>query len=71
MAFCKGRGETGRGIGIGPYEIACRGGRPCPPGPDNETPCRAGPVCPAGECGKNPGRADVGIGPYESVSCGA
>ena len=26
------RGKTGRAdVGIGPYEIACRGGRPCPP----------------------------------------
>ena len=56
---------------IGPYEIACRGGRPCPPGPDNATPCRAGPVCPAVECGKNPGRAVEDAGPYERVSCGA
>ena len=52
MAFCKGRGTAGRGIGIGPYESACRGGRPCPPGPDNATPCRAGPVCPAVGAGK-------------------
>ena len=39
-------------VGIGPYESACRGGRPCPPGPDNATPCRAGPVCPAVGAGK-------------------
>ena len=52
MAFCKGRGTAGRCIGIGPYERACRGGRPCPPGPDNATPCRAGPVCPAVGAGK-------------------
>ena len=26
MAFCKGRGEAGRCIGIGPYETVCRGG---------------------------------------------
>ena len=41
-------------VGIGPYGIPCRGGRPCPPGPDNATPCRAGPMCPAGGRGKNP-----------------
>ena len=52
MAFCKGCGTAGRCIGIGPYGSACRGGRPCPPGPDNATPCRAGPVCPAGGAGK-------------------
>ncbi len=40
----RGRGD----VGIAPYGNACRGGRPCPPGPDNATPCRAGPVCPAG-----------------------
>ena len=34
-------------VGVGLYGVACRGGRPCPPGPDNATPCRAGPVCPA------------------------
>ena len=41
-----------QGEGTPPYGTVCRGGRPCPPGPDNATPCRAGPVCPAG-CGKN------------------
>ena len=41
-----------RGEGTPPYGTVCRGGRLCPPGPDNATPCRAGPVCPAG-CGKN------------------
>ena len=49
-------------VGIGPYESACRGGRPCPPGPDNAMSCRAGPVCPAGGCGKNPVRAVGEIG---------
>ena len=44
----RGRGD----VGIAPYGNACRGGRPCPPGPDNATPCRAGPVCPAGSAGK-------------------
>ena len=39
-------------VGIGPYGSACRGGRPCPPSPDNATLCRAGPVCPAGGTGK-------------------
>ena len=47
----KGRGRTG-GVEPRPYGTVCRGGRPCPPAPDNATPCRAGPVCPAG-CGKN------------------
>ena len=42
------------GVEPRPYESDCRGGRPCPPGPDNATPCRAGPVCPAGVRGKNP-----------------
>ena len=37
----------------------CRGGRLCPPGPDNTTPCRAGPVCPAVGAVQNR-RADVG-----------
>ena len=41
-----------RGEGTPPYGTVCRGGRLCPPAPDNATPCRAGPVCPAG-CGKN------------------
>ena len=41
-----------QGEGTPPYGTVCRGGRPCPPAPDNATPCRAGPVCPAG-CGKN------------------
>ena len=41
-----------RDEGTPPYGTVCRGGRPCPPAPDNATPCRAGPVCPAG-CGKN------------------
>ena len=41
-----------RGEGTPPYGTVCRGGRPCPPAPDNATPCRAGPVCPAG-CGKS------------------
>ena len=35
-----------------PLRMGCRGGRPCPPSPDNATPCRAGPVCPAGGAGK-------------------
>ena len=35
-----------------PLRMGCRGGRPCPPGPDNATPCRAGPVCPAVGAGK-------------------
>ena len=54
----KGRGRTG-GVEPRPYESVttgagkvCRGGRLCPPDPDNAMPCRAGPVCPAG-CGKN------------------
>ena len=47
----KGRGRTG-GVEPRPYGTVCRGGRPCPPAPDNATPCRAGPVYPAG-CGKN------------------
>ena len=50
-----------QGEGTPPYGTVCRGGRPCPPGPDNATPCRAGPVCPAG-CGKNSGRAVEEIG---------
>ena len=83
-------GAVGRAdVGIGPYEIPCRGGRPCPPAPDNATPCRAGPVCPAVGAEKirvGPSRtpaptdglqegavcrADVGIGPYGSVTRGA
>ncbi len=39
-------------LGTRPYGNACRGGRACPPGPDNATPCRAGPVCPAVGAGK-------------------
>ena len=35
-----------------PLRMGCRGGRPCPPSPDNATPCRAGPVCPAVGAGK-------------------
>ena len=54
-----------------PLRMGCRGGRPCPPGPDNATPCRAGPVCPAVECGKNPGRAVEDAGPYGSATRGA
>ena len=47
----KGCGETGR-CGHRPLRMGCRGGRPCPPSPDNATPCRAGPVCPAVGAGK-------------------
>ena len=61
MDFCKGRGTVGRCLHR-PLRMGCRGGRPCPPGPDNATPCRAGPVCPAVECGKNPVRAVGEIG---------
>ena len=71
MAFCKGRGTAGRGIGIGPYESACRGGRPCPPGPDNATPCRAGPVCPAGGAGKeSPSHGFAVPGPFRQEGYG-
>ena len=45
---CRGRRDTW----VPPYGTVCRGGRPCPPGPDNATPCRAGPVCPAVGAGK-------------------
>ena len=41
-----------RGEGTPPYGTVCRGGRLCPPAPDNATPCRAGPVCPAVGAGK-------------------
>ena len=41
-------------VGIGPYGIPCRGGRPCPPSPGNATLCRAGPVCPAVGAVRNP-----------------
>ena len=58
-----------RGEGAPPYGTVCRGGRLCPPGPDNATPCRAGPVCPAG-CGKNSGRAVEDAGPYGWVARG-
>ena len=54
---------------VPPYGTVCRGGRPCPPAPDNVTPCRAGPVCPAG-CGKNSGRAVEDAGPYGWVTRG-
>ena len=59
-----------RGEGTPPYGTVCRGGRPCPPAPDNATPYRAGPVCPAG-CGKNSGRAVEDARPYESATRGA
>ena len=45
---CRGRRDTW----VPPYGTVCRGGRPCPPGPDNTIPCRAGPVCPAVGAGK-------------------
>ena len=65
------RGAMGGRPQGSPLRMGCRAGRPRSSGPDNATPCRAGPVCPSVECGKNPVRADVGIGPYGSVSCGA
>ena len=59
-----GRFWCAAGYGKGrPYGNACRGGRACPPGPDNATPCRAGPVCPAGErwAGDRKGRPYGGL----------
>ena len=49
--FYKGCDTAGR-CRHRPLRMDCRGGRPCPPSPDNATPCRAGPVCPAGGAGK-------------------
>ena len=67
MTHCKGCGMAGRcGERTRAHRLPIgfrRGGRPCPPGPDNATPCRAGPVCPAVGAVQNR-RADVGIGPY-------
>ena len=63
-------GKPGRAdVGIGPYEIGCRGGRLCPPRPDNAIPCRAGPVCPAvGTVGYR--RRGEGTPPYGTVCRG-